>query len=702
MGKRIKEPVKGGDVKIIFNDLALTKFLDVLSIFSTSTTEPRLSPTNYASSSKYEQSDILTRYPSSVIKVQRHSDDSVSLEIPGGMLEHEEDKLVCDLRQRKWSTCICNDLIADAEAEKDTASTTPSPTETEAVTVIEPMAKYSEPKMVTQIKPEVDSEKELKKETEHSSSKQLIVTHTATASAVKTDNEIQHNTDLQGTVRNEKQSSEDQNPIEIDRENCPIYTSNKRQNFGPQVNSDPVKTAVVTSGIAPFAHIYGTRRKAAVLHTRTAKAVKKVNARQGQKGGENSSRPVKPTKSVQCKLCTKSCKHLEALNFHNQRYHQDHPQYEEYEREIKEQLNLKCHICGKTFSMRRIYQTHLKQAHVPKELCGQHECRECGKTYRRQDLLEAHIQRVHVVDRHLCHLCVKSFKTKQSMKEHINDCHLMKRQFQCGICYKVLASSRVLRRHLALHSGKKPHACPECGKSFNCKQNMRRHRSLVHGETKQIPCSKCGKTFRSEDSMKAHVRKIHEHASTYKCPLCSVALHRRTQYVSHLAKKHPGSTRRVYVTDSQGALKSINVETGDGFRIVGSDAWRMEKEGEEEGRCDQDGSEDEEETEAHITLPDLTPVFGFKPHFLTLEQYQNLQAQKAALTAGEKTKSGGSTNKVVPHAETVIEENASLITQKYGKDGVIFVASPSNQVTSIKEKGELVKLVYIPKDNSAL
>ncbi|CAI4224639.1 unnamed protein product [Auanema sp. JU1783] len=50
------------------------------------------------------------------------------------------------------------------------------------------------------------------------------------------------------------------------------------------------------------------------------------------------------------------------------------------------------------------------------------------------------------------------------------------KKFTCTICQKKFANKFLLNKHIFIHTGLRPHKCPDCCKSFNRKDNLLRHR----------------------------------------------------------------------------------------------------------------------------------------------------------------------------------------------------------------------------------
>lgn len=99
-----------------------------------------------------------------------------------------------------------------------------------------------------------------------------------------------------------------------------------------------------------------------------------------------------------------------------------------------------------------------------------------------------------------------------------NACH------QCPECHKVFAESKILRRHLKIHSPIKPHNCPECSMSFAESSNLHKHMKKHTGELRNVVgkpnlCSVCGKGFKWASSLSKHM-KHHTRHKILTCPFC--------------------------------------------------------------------------------------------------------------------------------------------------------------------------------------
>ncbi|KAL6463285.1 hypothetical protein MHYP_G00276760 [Metynnis hypsauchen] len=164
------------------------------------------------------------------------------------------------------------------------------------------------------------------------------------------------------------------------------------------------------------------------------------------------------------------------------------------------QCSIACVTSGKL-----IY--HLLQKHKP-----YYPCQTCGVTFISHRKLEYH--------RHShkppvsCEVCKKVFPSSFHLKLHSRTHSEEYIKFFCELCGKGFRQKATLQTHMTVHTGDRPHECPDCKATFKAKSHMLRHR-VTHTDLKPFPCPVCQTGFRTKGNMQAHL-KNHDKNSVKK------------------------------------------------------------------------------------------------------------------------------------------------------------------------------------------
>ncbi|KAM6450302.1 uncharacterized protein PHA67_017411 isoform 2-T2 [Liasis olivaceus] len=198
------------------------------------------------------------------------------------------------------------------------------------------------------------------------------------------------------------------------------------------------------------------------------------------------------------------------------------------------------------------------------------KCPECGKSFLSNVAMTIHI-RTHTGERPFkCHLCPKGFPSRGDLKRHVKT-HLRRKDppnpSSLPKTRKCLTAKLQLLRQLGVSPGpKKPHGCAQCGKSFNKKQDLRKHQG-THSAERPFACLECGRSFRLKQILVAHM-KVHVGERPFACQQCGKRFSQKHHVESH-QRVHTGekpfscTTCGKRYAQKQPLISHLRVHTGE-------------------------------------------------------------------------------------------------------------------------------------------
>ena len=225
-----------------------------------------------------------------------------------------------------------------------------------------------------------------------------------------------------------------------------------------------------------------------------------------------------------------------------------------------------CSICGKQYKQELSLRRHEKHHYCEAEAQAERQCTVCERLMSDKHSLKRHMLTHSGIKAFMCsmcgHLCTSKYELASHERLHTGEkryeCTKCNRRFGqigelryheinyhcenptmyvCSLCGHQFKHRILLKRHMQVHTGERPHKCFECDKTFRNRGQLTLHTRLHTGE-KPHTCSECSKTFRLMCTLKRHLL-IHKGKRPYSCPMCTKSFAQAGNMRTHL-RTHTG------------------------------------------------------------------------------------------------------------------------------------------------------------------
>ncbi|KAI8124200.1 Transcription factor grauzone [Lucilia cuprina] len=227
-----------------------------------------------------------------------------------------------------------------------------------------------------------------------------------------------------------------------------------------------------------------------------------------------------------CQICDKNMSSARNLTIHITSEHPDEADSVEF---------YECEHCSKRIRNYNLFKKHLRSHNKDKEV----ECHICNKRFQSEYHLERHLSNFHKKATPLvCDICGRVYKNKAAFKRHCDEHQgIVSQAVQCSICNTWLKNEEGLRLHRFTHE-EQPTACDVCGKLFQTKRRLYRHKVYWHTLDTNLKCTFCDKVFREKRNLDEHMA-IHTGVQLYTCPHCGKDSRSKSNMYVHIKRIHP-------------------------------------------------------------------------------------------------------------------------------------------------------------------
>ena len=193
-----------------------------------------------------------------------------------------------------------------------------------------------------------------------------------------------------------------------------------------------------------------------------------------------------------------------------------------------------CQICGKDI-MKSAMRGHVKRhksAESPR--C---DVADCSSLFATLEEKRKHMNSVHKKLRGPCDQCGSFFKSLASLREHGKVVHEKKSlDVKCTVCDMIFTHRQNMQRHRTLVHYPDKFRCKICQRSFSCNMQLRRH-GLVHTDERNFACDECDRKFKRRRDLDDH-KMVHAGVKSFGCPYCSYTGTTKELLYHHKRNRH--------------------------------------------------------------------------------------------------------------------------------------------------------------------
>lgn len=249
----------------------------------------------------------------------------------------------------------------------------------------------------------------------------------------------------------------------------------------------------------------------------------------------------KSTVSYKCVKCGQVCSTRGSFNTHFSRQHIEKPTYY-------------CDHCNFKSKYKRYLGDHMLVKHLPKDL-SLNKCEKCGKSYSGRSNFQSHVKHCGRLKQFCCAHCDYKTFNRTNFIQHFRAKHLVRdpSAYKCHKCAKCLSSKGHLSRHLKLCGQTKDfkrslmtYSCDHCDFRAFEKAVILNHINAKHlsPDSTSRKCNKCARSYKNDACLLSHLRTCSQSGNSKRplkrlcCYHCDYKASNKRSLSSHIQAKH--------------------------------------------------------------------------------------------------------------------------------------------------------------------